>query len=59
MIKIRHPEWGRIKIKRNVATFWFDGVTAVYGVSELQHDFNKFGADGFYKKYGFRWEELK
>ena len=59
MIKIRHPEWGRIKIKRNVATFWLGNVTMVYGVSELQEDFNKLGAYGFYKKYGFRWEELK
>lgn len=57
MNNMRHPERGKLKIKGDVATFWFDGVTAVYGVSELQHDFNKFGADGFLKKYGFEWRE--
>jgi len=56
---MRHPERGKLKIKGDVATFWFDGVTAVYGVSELQHDFNKFGADGFLKKYGFEWRGIK
>ena len=54
---MRHPERGKLKIKGDVATFWFDGVTAVYGVSELQEDFNRFGADGFYKKYGFEWRK--
>ena len=56
---MRHKDYGRIKIRGNIATFWFDGVTMVYGVSELQHDFNTYGADGFYKKYGFEWEEIK
>ena len=56
---MRHKDYGRIKIRGNIATFWLGNVTMVYGVSELQEDFNKYGSDRFYKKYGFRWEELK
>ncbi len=54
---MRHKDYGRIKIRGNIATFWLGNVTMVYGVSELQEDFNKLGVDGFYKKYGFEWRK--
>lgn len=54
-MKLRHRDMGKIKIKGDVATFWFDGVTAVYGVLELQDYFDTHGADRFYDKYRFEW----